>query len=158
MNRLIILLILFLPACSTFRPLYGADFQSQDKLRKIEVVETGSMHGSEIYHHLSNLFRPSGDSLYLLRIEIATDNSHPLAISGHSELVKQKIAQQYSYSLVDKSDGKILDNGTIRMIGSYNATENPFHSYMSEKFTRKSLAQNLSEEIHMRLLLYFSSN
>lgn len=154
--RLLILLLIFLSSCSSFSPLYGKN-QYERSLERVEIEDIEGINGSEIYYHLSKLLGDSRDTKYSLRIKAVSENSYPLAISGESELVKQNISQQYSYSLTDKQNGKTLDAGHIRIVGSYNVIDNSFHSYTNEKFTKKNVAQNIAEEIRVKLMLYFAS-
>lgn len=157
MNRILILLIMFLSSCSSFAPLYGKG-GVESKLTQIEIEDIDSIIGSEIYFHLSKMTGYTSNTIYSLKVKPISENSYPIAISDESELVKQSIVQLYSYSLIDKQNGKILDSGRIRIVGSYNVLEDSFHSYTNEKFTKKNMAQNIAEEIRVRLMLYFASN
>ena len=156
--RFLFVLLLFLSSCSSFSPLYGAEYNTGAKIESVEIEEIDSIIGSEIYFQLSKLIGGGRDTKYSLKIIPLSDNTHPLAISGESELVKQNVEQHYSYILTDKDTGKELDSGKIRMLGSYNVMDSSFQSYTNEKFTKKNIARNIAEEIHMRLRLYFASN
>ena len=149
---------LFLSSCAPLKPLYGSEYRSEEKLKKVEIEEINTINGAEIYHNLSRLIGETEGSTHLLRITNNSDSSYPLAISGHSKVLKQNVAQQYSYILIDKDTGKVVDEGRVRMVGSYSAGGTSFNSYTNEKSIKKNLAQNIAEEIHIRLLLYFASN
>jgi hypothetical protein len=127
------------------------------EITNVEIEEIDSIIGSEIYHQLSRLIKAGSNTKYSLKVRLVSDNSYPLAISDDSELVKQDISQQYYYELVDKQDGNILDSAKFRIVGSYNVLDSSFNSYTNEKFTKKNIAHNVAEEIHMRLMLYFAS-
>lgn len=155
--RILLILILFLSSCNSFSPLYGSSNNVRDRINSVEIEEIDSLIGSEIYFELSRLLGGGRDTKYSLRIISLSDNSYPLAISGASELVKQNVEQRYSYVLTDKESGMELDSGKIRMVGSYNVMDSSFQSYTNEKFTKKNIARNVAEEIHLRLRLYFAS-
>lgn len=156
-NLLFLVMYTQLASCS-LAPLYGNEHNAGGKIRNIEIEEIDGVHGSEIYYQLTKLIGSSRDTKYSLKIQLASDNTYPLAISAESELLKQNISEQYSYILTDKQDGKTLDYGQVRVVGSYNAMDSSFNSYTNEKFTKKNIAQNIAEEIHMRLRLYFASH
>jgi hypothetical protein len=150
-------ILLTLSSCSNFRPLYGQDEALAKELSRIEIQEIDTINGAELYHNLSRLLASGEDTKYSLQITLLSDNISPLAITGHANVVKQNIAQQYEYSLVDKTSGKTLDKGKIRAVGSYDTLSAPYAAYTKEKTLKKNLSQIGAEEIYMRLMLYFSS-
>lgn len=156
MRYFIVFCLFLLSSCSFLKPLYGSG-GLEEKLGQVEIEEIYSIIGSEIYFQLKKIMGRASSAKYSLEIKGIGDTSYPLAISKGSELVKQNVSQQYMYILKDKSDGKILDSGRVRIVGSYNVMKDSFNSYTNEKFTKKNMAQNVAEEIRVRLLLYFSS-
>jgi|GEM_PF-2517800 len=149
--------IFSLSSCSGFVPLYGNNSEYREELSRIEIEDNNSIKASEVYYHLSKLFGNNHSTKYLLKITNISDNTYPIAISGHSRLVKQNIANQYKYELLSKETGLLLDSGKIRIVGSYKAQENAYSSYTSERITSKNIARNVAQEIYARILLYFST-
>jgi hypothetical protein len=157
MLAIILFLCITLSSCSNFRPLYSADEAVSKELASIEIQEIDTINGAELYHNLIRLIAPGMDTKYSLQITLLPDTISALAITGHANIVKQNITQQYEYSLVDKLSGKTLDKGKIRAVGSYDVLSAPYAAYTKEKTLKKNLSQIGAEEIYMRLMLYFSS-
>ena len=154
MRYIYIFLILALTGCSSFRPIYSSDEKFETFLSSIEIEEVETIENSDLYDNISKLFGTSNDTQYILKLKL-TDTVAPLLITGQANVLKQNVTQICEYSLVDKSTGEILTKGKIRLVGSYDSSGTPYESYTHEKYTKKSITQTASEELRMRLMLYF---
>jgi len=157
MKYLYLLFVLSLVSCSNFAPIYGEDKEFETFLSAIEIEEVETLENTELNHHLTKLFGASHDTKYTLKIELS-DIITPLIITGQANVVKQNVTQLCYYILIDKSSGLVLLEGQIRLVGSYSSMSEPYASYTHEKYTKKSIAQTVAEELRMRLMMYFSKD
>lgn len=149
-----VLILLLLTACSNFRPVYNNDKAFEIFLSNIELEESETLEGSEIYHQITKLFGESHDTKYTLKLALI-DSVKPLLITGQANVVKQNVTQICHYTLIDKSSGTKLTEGRIRLVSSYSSDTTPYTSYTNEKYTKKNIIQAGAEELRMRLMLYF---
>lgn len=151
----IFFMLFALTSCQDVGPLYYHKNTVQNEIAAIEIEEIDNVLGSDVYYHLEKLLGHRSDSKYLLKVKQISDNSSELVITDRSDLVKQNVSLEYKYFLYSKDNGSELTRGKIRMVGSYDTTTSSYHSYVSEAYLKKDLAETLASEIHLRLMLYF---
>ncbi|MEY3196750.1 MAG: hypothetical protein RLZZ59_116 [Pseudomonadota bacterium] len=149
-----ILVTIILSSCSFVGPLYKDD-KISDELSRIEIEEVETLQNTELYYQLSKLFGTSHDTKYLLHIS-AENKVTPLVVTSRATVVAQNVEQLYSYRLIDKTTDRVLTEGKLRTIGSYNSLSTPYASYTQERHTKNNLAQSAAEDLRMRLIMYFS--
>lgn len=154
---LYLIVIFILSSCTNFGPLYGNNKDFEAFLSNIEIEEVETLQHSDLEHHIAKLFGSSSDTKYMLKVSVS-DNITPLIITGRANVVKQNVVQLCDYSLIDKSTGVLLTKGTIRVVGSYTSDKTPYVSYTNEQYTKKNVTQTATEELRMRLMLYFKKN
>lgn len=149
----IILLSLSLSSCG-FRAVYES--ANKEVIPQIHINSINSVAGAELYRHLSDLINNSEGARYQLDITL-TYSSSPLAITKSSDVIQQSASQTVGYKLINERGEVVLASG-FSVSGSYNTTSSAFATYTEERQKGLELAKKAAEEIHRRLIIYFSTH
>ncbi len=146
-----IILSLTLSACG-FQPVY----KTMDKalLPPIDIAQIDSVDGSELYNELTHLVNSSAGADYKLEIKMKYSSSS-LAITKTSDVIEQNAVQSISYKLTNTKTNKSA-SGSFSVKGSYNVTASAYDSHTEERQEKMDLARMAADEMHHRLILYFS--
>lgn len=119
-------------------------------------MSINSLAGAELYSHLSDLIGGTEGAHYILEVKL-NHTSSPLAITKTSDVIQQSAAQNINYTLLDES-GNSITSGGFSVSGSYNTTSSAYATHAEEKQEIMNLASKAAEEIHRRLMIYFSTH
>ena len=61
-----------------------------------------------------------------------------------------------SYFLTDNGSGEVLAEGGVRSVNNYNISDSEFARLAAEEDAKERAAREVSDEIKIRLSLYFS--
>ena len=152
-------LLVALAACG-FRPLYGgaANRTINQELAHISITPIGDREGQIVHNFLLDRLNPNGrraDSIYTLSVSVSS-TMHEIGLKFSEEATRAQLTFIAVYSLSRATDGKILANGSVRSVNSYNISDSEFARVASERDATERAAREVSDEIKTRLSLYFS--
>lgn len=147
-----------LSACG-FQPLYGGvvgDIRRLE-LSQISVTPMQSRIGSNLRNALLDRLTPEGEPPYpQYRLDLKlTEQREGVAIQDDASVTRfnyQLIAQ---YELFDLGIGEVIHKGTARSVAAYNVADSEFATLSAQRDATERAAQDLSNQIELRLALYF---
>ncbi|MGX6960910.1 MAG: hypothetical protein ACIPMY_06930 [Rickettsia endosymbiont of Pentastiridius leporinus] len=154
----IIFLLLFVTSCN-LKPVYDTRYNSKinKDLEAIEVEPIKTIEGAEFYYRLTSILPGQGKAKYLLKAEL-TAAVMPATIEKNSDVSRQYINQLIKYKLINIETSKILIEEKFYQTTSYNSIFTPYATNIERDETGIDLAHAAAEEIHNRLILYFTRN
>ena len=152
-------LLAALAACG-FSPLYGGSDKNyiNQELVHINIDSIKDRKGQIIHNFLLDRLNPSGrraDSRYTLSIAVSRTIDE-MGLKLTEEATRAKLTLIASYFLTRDADGKVLAEGSVRSVNSYNISASEFARIASERDATERAAREVSDEIKTRLSLYFS--
>ena len=152
-------LLIALAACG-FSPLYGGSENSRinQELAYVNITSIEAREGQIIHNFLLDRLNPSGrraDSRYTLSVAVSR-TTHEIGLKFTEEATRAKLTLIARYFLTRDTDGKILAEGSVRSVNSYNISDSEFARVASERDATERAAREVSDEIKTRLSLYFS--
>ena len=152
-------LLAALAACG-FSPLYGGSEKNyiKQELAHINIASIKDREGQIIHNFLLDRLNPSGqqaESRYTLSIAVSR-TMHEIGLKLTEEATRAKLTLIAGYFLTRDTDGKILAEGSVRSVNSYNISDSEFARVASERDATERAAREVSDEIKTRLSLYFS--
>lgn len=155
-----LLLALALVGCG-FQPLYGQRFGQEGSvahLAAIKVAPIKDRGGQMLRNDLLDKLTPKGvpDSpLYQLEVGVNETRSD-LVMLRDATSTFAKVRFDVSYSLTDLRSGTVLTKGRTQSVITFNLVESDFANLSAENDARRRAAEEISEDIRLRLGLYFS--
>ena len=125
-------------------------------LKQIEVESINTIHGTELYHALISILKPSDEIKYKLVISISTDSSFDI-IQKNSNIFRKKNMATISYKLVNIENNQILTSDTINNFSVNNNLSSPFENLEEQEKNFVFLIQESAELIRNKLFFYFLS-
>ena len=152
-------LLIALAACG-FSPLYGGAENStiNQELAYVNITSIEAREGQIIHNFLLDRLNPSGrraDSRYTLSVAVSR-TTHEIGLKFTEVATRAKLTLIARYFLTRDTDGKILAEGSVRSVNSYNISDSEFARVASERDATERAAREVSDEIKTRLSLYFS--
>jgi len=158
-QALALLAVVLLAGCG-FRPLYGGD-GGREVARELALVEIAPIDhdlGVEFRERLRDEIaarKSDPPPAYDLAVELSTDNV-PQVTERDALIRRFRLVLTAVYRLTAKSDGALLDQGTVRASASYNIIRAAdFPSLVAEQDAGRQAARIASREIVNRLSLVF---
>ncbi len=156
---LLVGLVATLGACG-FRPLYGGaeNRAINQKLAHIEISAIEDRIGQQVHNLLLDRFNSGGrpqKPFYTLTVRLAI-STEEIGLKFTEEATRARLTLKVSYFLTDNVSGKILTEGGVRSVNSYNISDSLFSGLASEENAKERAAREVSDEIKTRLSLYFS--
>jgi LPS-assembly lipoprotein len=156
---LLVGLLATLGACG-FRPLYGGAENSaiNQQLAHIEISAIEDRIGQQVHNLLLDRFNSGGrpqKPFYTLTVRLAI-STEEIGLKFTEEATRARLTLKVSYFLTDNGSGKILTEGGVRSVNSYNISDSLFSRLASEENAKERAAREVSDEIKTRLSLYFS--
>lgn len=130
--------------------------QVEQDLKTVEIGDPNNLEAVHYYNHLKNIMPHSSEKekKYLLKTSFYFRKNFSL-IQKNSDIVRELIQIELSYSLIDKVSNKQELNGTIHRILSYNTTDSPYSNYIEFNNTRRLLLVSCAEHIKNIISLHF---
>jgi hypothetical protein len=144
-----------------FRPLY-VDTENQfihQHLAHIQISIIENRVGQQIHNLLLDRLNSRGrpdKPLYTLGVHIAV-NKEEIGLKFTEEATRARLTLRANFFLLDNSSRKILSEGQVRSVNSYNISNSAFSQLASESDAIERAAREVSDEIKTRLSLYFSN-
>lgn len=143
-----------------FRPLYGERSSSAStakQLASINIAPIPERIGQQLRNNLRLRLTPNGAPSradYILEVGI-TELREDLAIRDDASATLGNLQVRATYRLRQASDGAMLTQGLSRSAASYNIVRSQFASLVAEDDARNRAVEAISEDIRLRLGLYF---
>jgi len=154
------LLAATLGACG-FQPLYGENAggaRTDVELAQIQVMEIDyDRTGQDVYNALIERLSPGGEPAapdYQLRVTLR-ERREGVAIERDASITRYNYQLLAHYSLVDMRSGNVIHEGDSRSIASYNVVDSQFATLMAQRDAEERAATELSEDIKLRLAIFF---
>lgn len=160
-SRIALLTVLAgLGACG-FRPLYGdraatADAGVAAHLAAIDVALIEDRFGQVLRHRLRDRLAPGGEARehsYWLDVRYQR-NLDELAFRKDETATLARLTYTASYTL--RRGDRVLTSGTSRAISSYDLSQAPYATVVAERDAEQRIAQQLADEVVLRLGMYFA--
>ncbi|MFQ5773831.1 MAG: LPS assembly lipoprotein LptE [Kiloniellaceae bacterium] len=152
---------LLITACG-FQPLYGRPGDGRpapgDELAAIRILPLPDRIGQRMHNLLRDRLNPRGqppDPAYLLNVSL-TEAIEELGIRKDETASRANLTLRARFSLHDAASNEVLFSGRSSSTNSYNILENQFATLSSEADARKRALRELSDDIRLRLGIYFS--
>ena len=166
MNRLItwfaLITVLGLAGCG-FRPLYGETATSAAVTADLESVSVDPMRsqiGVELRNHLIDRLTPTGQrgsARYRLAVEIE-ETRLGAAVRLDASITRYNYRLTANYQLIDAETGDILFAGSSFSDVPYDVVESQLATVYSRFDAESRAAEAVSEDIKIRLALFFDSH
>lgn len=149
-----------LGACG-FQPLYGehpGGARTDTELAQVQVVAIDNGRtGHDVYNALIDRLSPNGEPTspdYQLRVDLR-ERREGVAIERDASITRYNYQLLAHYSLVDMRSGNVIHEGDSRSIASYNVVDSQFSTLMAQRDAEERAATELSEDIKLRLAIFF---
>ena len=152
-------LLAALGACG-FRPLYGGTENSaiNQQLAHIQISTIKDRIGQQLHNLLLDRLNSGGrpqKPLYNLSVKL-TVSKEEIGLKLTEEATRARLTLIVNYFLTDNGSGKVLAEGGVRSVNNYNIFNSEFAQLAAEENAKKRAAREVSDEIKIRLSLYFS--
>lgn len=155
-------LLLGLSGCG-FQPLYGPAETGQssttDDLAAVRVVPLKDRIGQQFHNLMIDRLNPKGQSSrpdYALYVKL-TKTINKVAIRKDETASRANLILRASFILRDQETTEALLRGDLRSINSYNILDSQFPTYVSEADATERGLRELSDDLRVRLAVYFST-
>jgi LPS-assembly lipoprotein len=154
-------LLLGLGGCG-YQPLYATTDKGStaDDLASVNVMVIRDRSGQELHNYLRDEINPNGrpgaTARYDLEVDL-TESREALAIRTDETATRYNLNQSAQFRLRDLDSGRIVLVGTSRAAVSYNVLRDDFNNVVSEDNARKRGAQEIADDIRLRLAAYLNA-
>lgn len=144
-----------------FTPLYGqqqASANASSALRQISVPPIPERLGQLLRIELTNQLTPNGQPrspAYVLDVSL-TESKRDLAVRKDATATRANLIITASFKLQDVQAEKVLFDGKVRSVNSYNILDADFATLSAESDARRRAARDLATEIRSRLGVFLS--
>ena len=155
MKIIVITTALTLAACG-FHPAYQKGVHSdaiQEKLVAIEVMPVGGKMGQELRNSVRDILNPNDmhvPARYRLAMTLQK-NIVPAAVERDRRITRYNVSiiVPYTVTLIEKNT--VIDKGTLKVTGSYDALDSRFSTFIAEDKTTNNTIREAAEELVGRL-------
>ncbi len=142
-----------------FQPLYGKRDRGNviTEFAYVQVAPIKDRVGQRLRNELVQRLHAAGRSQvvkYRLVTELSESTSS-LAVQKSALATRANLSMTASYMLLSAGDGSSLINASEVVTVSYNLLDSEFATLMAERDARKRAVVSLSEDIRVRLGIYF---
>ena len=153
--------VVALPACG-FKPLYGRSetqaLSPVDHLAAIRIAPLADRIGQQMHNLLRDRLNPYGqprDPVYRLDVAIS-EARQELGIRKDETATRANLILSASFTLRELESDRVLLQGRTSSVNSFNILTNQFATGFSESNARGRALRELSDNIRVRLGIYFS--
>jgi LPS-assembly lipoprotein len=142
-----------------FKPLYGNHTigTASSNFLHIEINSIKDRDGQQLRNELIRRLYGGNQRLaaiYRLKTEL-NESKSSLAVQKSAFATRGNLVKTANFSLIRTDSGASDFNGASRVTVSYNILSSEFASLLSEKNARERAVRELSEDIRVRLGVYF---
>ena len=145
-----------------FEPLYarqdGNVSAPNDEMAAIRILPLEDRVGQQMHNFLRDRLNPRGQPTaprYELQVTL-TELRDDLGIRKDETATRGNLTMSASFVLVDTQSRESLISGLSRSTNSFNILEDQFATLFSENDARERALRELSDDIRLRLGIYFS--
>lgn len=147
-------------ACG-FHPLYGnrAAGDAPAEFAQIRIKPIRDRIGQQLHNHLLTILNPGGRPAkphYVLDTQL-TESTTSLGVRKTAFATRANLQVQANYNLISAETGKRLFKGESSITVSYNILDSEFATLMAEKDARERAVRELSEDMRIRLGVFFAN-
>lgn len=158
-DRVIVLVSCLVVAGCGFRPLYGnhATGTASDSFLRVEVGTIRDRAGQNLRNELVQRFYGGSRRLaaeYRLITKLDESKSS-WAVKKSAFATRGNLVMTADYRLVRLQSGEVVYGSSSRVTVSYNILESEFASVLAEENARDRAVKELSEDIRVRLGVFF---
>lgn len=124
----------------------------------IKVASIPDRLGQLLHNHLLTAFNPAGRrarTRYLMTTRV-TESFQSLAVRKSAFATRANLTVRAQYILVNAANGNQLTTGQSSITVSYNILDSDFATLMGEKGARSRAVRELSEDIRIKLGVFFA--
>lgn len=153
---LTIIAITFLSSCG-FSPMYAQNGENAailSKLASVEIRPIKTIIGQEYVNSLEDVLNPSHVSAakdYIIEADVNKD-TQALAIEQDRTVTRYKVVVTASYTLKEKSSGKVISSGNVRGQSEYDRVDSDYATYASETETTSRAIRELAQDTKIRII------
>jgi len=150
-----------LSACG-FAPVYGeksAGVTAQTALDQVQISTINErLLGLEVRNNLIDQMNPNGEPVSpLYRLDVSLKQSRGgVLVQPDASVTRYEYSLTADYRLIDLDKGDILTSGKFTARASYNVVDSEYATLVSRQDAQKRAAGTLSDELSMRIALYFN--
>lgn len=160
--------LLSLQSCG-FKPVHGSTTLSNgagehqtnrsQHLASIQVAPIAGRLGQKLRTRLKELLNPKAlmsQQRYKLVIGL-NKQATAIGIQQDREITRFNLLIQANYQLYSIGDNKLVQQGTVKRVGSYDAVDSQYATFIAEEDTSFRVVQELAQDIRTRLSVSFPS-
>lgn len=155
-----LMLLLTLAGCG-FRPVYAPPGSDQAapvaQLASVRIEPLPDRTGQQLHNFLRDELNPDGqpiNPLYRLQVDVKR-KTQKLAFREDETATRANIILNSSFVLRAVEDDRVLYSGRVSSILSYNILDEPYPTLVSEQDALRRGLRELSQDIRLRLAVYF---
>lgn len=146
-------------ACG-FQPLYGNRIagSAPAEFAQIKVEPIADRVGQQLHNHLLTILNPDGRAekpRYVMNTRL-TESATSLGVRKTAFATRANLQVRAVYNLASATTGKNVFDGESTITVSYNILDSEFATLMAEKDAQARAVRELSEDIRIRLGVFFS--
>lgn len=157
-RSLFVFMMVLLTGCG-FTPLYSkhqpSNTETIDSLRAVALPVIPGRNGQIFLNELSTLVNPSSipsAKEYALKVDLSK-TTLPIGIERDRHITRYNILIKAPYTLTRIKTGKVVDKGTVKMVGSYDSLDSDFATFVAEEDTTEHTLKDLARELKTRLVV-----
>lgn len=162
MAAVLVLCAFGLQGCG-FQPLYGGRDAPggavTQEMSDILIMPIADRTGQQMHNMLRDNLTPLGqpaEPQYGLRVSLK-ETTEDLGIRKDATATRANLTMVADYRLIDWQDKSTLFQGRSSSTNSYDILDSQYATQVAEDDARKRALQQLSEEMKIRLAIYFKS-
>jgi LPS-assembly lipoprotein len=156
-NFLFLLGLLAAAACG-FHPVYkaqqGSVSDTSSVLTAIEIEPMPGQLGQLLHTNLEDLFNPTAlptPKKYRLSISLK-EVEVPVAIEKTGQITRYNIYFTANFTLKDLKTGVVIDKGVIKTVGSYDAVDSRYSTFVTKSHTETTTLKQLGEDFKLHFI------
>lgn len=159
--RILVLAAAVTVAACGFQPLYGSRLagSSPAEFAQIRIEPIPDRIGQQLHNHLLTTLNPDGrpeKPAYVMKTKI-TESLSALGVRKTAFATRANLQMRAVYDLTGAATGKTVFSGDSTITVSYNILDSEFATLMAENDARARAVRELSEDIRIRLGVFFSN-
>ena len=145
-----------------FKPLYGTstvDTTVAADLSSVNIQPAGNRIGQQIRNNLITTMQTrtsGGPKLYRLELN-PTESEADIFVQEDSDVNRRNYTLRVNYSLYDAGSNRLVNNGKVFAIVSYDRVEAEFANLRTLKSAKEQASRVVADDIRTALAAYFSS-
>lgn len=153
---IVLFLLLNLSACG-FTPIYseaslGGALKS--RLDQIKVKPIAGKFGQTLRLEILDIFQQYNEPQrpdYVLKVNLK-QKEEATAIEQDRQITRYNVIVTADYTLNTDSAGESLDKGSVKLVGSYDAVESEFATYVAKQAAIERITKEIAQELKHRVV------